>query len=159
MSKKFEFPLNECTVKMPMTEEPKIQKEIIYLSGKMTGVKYFNFPKFDEMEFRLKQKYDNIEIINPATLTLELIKSEDPDYIIDIENYKEIENKINSLSNKLTKEVFLAYDLYNLLSCNKVYFMNDWRDSSRAKLEYEYAKLFNIKCYEINEKNLKLKEI
>lgn len=39
----------------------------VFLSGKMTGVPHYNFPKFDEIESRLKDI--GIDCVNPANIS------------------------------------------------------------------------------------------
>ena len=136
------------------TETQKRKK--VYISGKMTGEEYLNFPLFNKVEFFLRQKY-NFDVVNPATLSLELIRKEDPNYYIDPENYEEIMKKLESLP-QLNREYYLAYDIFNLASCDYIAFIDGWKESSGARLEYNFAKIKGIKCYSL-EKNFKLKEI
>ena len=95
----------------------------IYLSGKMTGIKNYNFGLFNTIATALfceleKLKYD-VRIINPASISMEL-------------------------GTRLDWSIYLATDLKKLSECDIIVMFGNWQSSEGAKLEHEFARLLGI---------------
>lgn len=83
---------------------------IVYISGPIRGCDLYR-ENFSNAEMLLKQK--GYDVINPAEVSFVL-----PD---------------------LTHEQYMHIDYALMDLCNAVYFLNGWKDSEGATLEFEYA--------------------
>ena len=94
----------------------------IYISGPMTGIEDFNYPKFDRIEKELKEQ--GFEVVNPASIGRELVARE----VIK-----------DSMSDEIKTQVYMKHDLIGLLECDSIFMMNGWMDSKGAFIEYNVA--------------------
>lgn len=85
----------------------------IYISGAMTGKKYYNRNAFTIADVRLSQKGNTV--INPARL-IPMVKPE----AIPHEDYMKI--------------AFVSIDI-----CDTIYMLKGWQNSKGATMEYKYA--------------------
>lgn len=97
----------------------------VYIAGPMTGVKDWNFPAFFEAEKTLVSM--GYEVVNPAhnngdTLELALEDAGSPE------------------APKRDWLYYIRRDLPQLLHCDVICLLPNWKDSKGAKLEYEVAK-------------------
>ena len=96
----------------------------MYISGKMSGLPDNNYPYFDEVENRLNNLYPGATIINPANIGRGLVVPE-------------------GLSEKEIYKLYLNESVKGLLTCNTIYMLKGWEDSSGARDELEYAIAMN----------------
>lgn len=93
--------------------------KMAYISGKMTGIKDFNKPKFDKAKKHLeKQGY---EVISPADLG-------------EINGYEWSD--------------YMKVDVAAMMMCDIVFLLDDWKLSKGAKIEVEIAKNLGIQVVE-----------
>lgn len=99
----------------------------IYISGKMTGIKEYNRPKFNEVASKLRDM--GYDVFNPAE-----IKGEDSWEWAD----------------------YMRKCIIGLMSCDAVFTLDDWEQSDGAKIEVELAKDLGIPVInsEITTENL-----
>lgn len=92
----------------------------IYIAGKMTGVKNYNFDKFNKIENKLCRL--GHEIINPAKISI----------------------KISEITGKkldaIPRKLFIKTDIYELLECDAIFMLKSWIFSKGARLEHRIAK-------------------
>ena len=101
----------------------------IYVSGKMTGVKNYNFLNFFRAERDLKKKGWNV--INPARESWNLLKK------LNIKKFSEIE-LID----------FIRLDCETIIEkCDAIYMLKGWEYSTGANAEFHLAKWKGIKIY------------
>lgn len=90
----------------------------VFISGRISGIKYENAKKaFAKREKRLSRVYN--EVVNPIKLC-----NEDWSWLR-----------------------CMAVCLWNLLKCDKVYFMRNYTKSKGCKVEMFVARLFNKRIY------------
>jgi len=124
---------------------------IAYISGPMTGIKYYNFPEFNDVEFFLKKK--GFEIINPVDITLKVLKKFIPNLFLNPEDYDGIE-KICQQHPEISYETFLEEDLKEIEKCHCIIMLSGWKNSKGSLKEYEHAKENNLVLYELKGKKL-----
>ena len=90
----------------------------IYISGAMTGIKDFNYPKFDLTENMLLNK--GYTVVNPANIGRGIAFK---DNLTDAEKYN----------------IYLKEDLKALLDCDSIYMLEGWKDSTGANIEHDLA--------------------
>lgn len=84
----------------------------IYISGPITGTDDFE-ERFMAAEHKLKELFEDVEVINPTMIKL-------PD--------------------SCTHEEYMAIDFKLLDLCDAIYLLKGWQQSSGACMEYGYAK-------------------
>lgn len=97
----------------------------IFISGKMTGVKDFNFPAFFETESKLL--HEGYSVVNPARISVELA------------------HKQNKTLEQLDYIEILKKDMQQLLECDCIYMLPGWQGSRGANLELYVATQLKIK--------------
>jgi hypothetical protein len=95
----------------------------VFISGPMTGIKDYNFPKFNEVEKKLIEK--GIECVNPVCVCLK---------------YKQerVVSDINVFNQMINDQLEL------LKTCTHILLLTDWHRSRGAKHELEVAIQNNI---------------
>lgn len=102
----------------------------LYLSGQMTGLPQYNYPKFNEVASHIREKYGSI-VFNPA------------------ENF---EGRID-----LPRSEYMREDIRQLLFAEGVVMISGWHKSKGATLEYKIAQELDIPIYRWDDtKNLLL---
>ena len=92
----------------------------IFISGKMTGVKDYNFPAFNKAEGELAKL--GFEVLNPASTG-----------VIDEWEYKD----------------YMRASIDMLLDADAIYMLWGWRNSAGATLEHQLASLVGMPvCYQ-----------
>lgn len=114
--------------KHPELYDKGLYLDSIYISGQMTGLPDFNYPKFFEVEKKIVDTWDKHLIFNPARI----------DELFDL---KERTN---------TREWYLTKALDMLLCCNSIVMLNGWQHSAGARLEFEIAKELKMQIYDEN---------
>jgi nucleoside 2-deoxyribosyltransferase len=105
------------------------RKRRVYISGPMTGMKQFNFPKFYEVERRLKA--EGFKVVNPARLSKKIMKR----------------------TQHPQRKDYYRRDLRELSKCDAIYLMDGWEKSEGASWEFFNAtKLELDMMYETWEK-------
>jgi hypothetical protein len=122
-----------------------------YISGPMTGIEYFNFPLFNEVEYFLKTK--GYEVINPAFLTLQVLKEKIKNFFIDPENYDYIVKVIEEHP-EITYDDYLNKDLKEIENCDCVVMLSNWKNSTGAMKEYRKAIECKKEIFELKGKEL-----
>lgn len=91
----------------------------IYISGKMTGLKDYGFNNFIKAEEYLIKNYSNldIEIVNPIYIS------------------KNIKELVNKELNEIDRKVFLKEDIKQLVDCDVIALLPNYKDSEGALLE------------------------
>jgi Domain of unknown function (DUF4406) len=82
----------------------------VYISGPMSNIMHFNFPKFNEAAYHLRQL--GFEVINPAE---------------------------NGHASDKKWEDYLRADIKMLVDCQRIYMLPGWQDSRGARLEFMIA--------------------
>ena len=105
--------------------------DVVYISGKITGCKDLNKPKFKAAESLIRSSYNThfgnehaLFIINPHDL---------PD------------THHNKSWGAYMKECIRA-----LVDCNKIFVLDDWKQSRGALAEVLFAKIMDIDMYEVD---------
>jgi hypothetical protein len=99
----------------------------IYISGRMTGIKDFNFPKFFEIETMLQSK--GYETFNPAKFTQDYCK------------------QVQCKPEDIDRIFLLKEDIENLLCCDAIYMIAGWEHSEGARAEWGNAVLLKYPIY------------
>lgn len=105
----------------------------IYIAGRMTGIKDYNFPAFYASEEKLKKMFE--EVINPAKISALIAKLE------------------NTTIDKISRKLCMREDIRQLLMCDAIYMLQGWEDSQGATLEHEIAKAIGLRIYYEEENN------
>ena len=93
----------------------------VYIAGKMSGLKAYNFQRFFEVQGYLESR--GYDVVNPAE--------------VDV-----IETYVNKRSRDW--EQCLADDLQLLAGCDVILMLGGWEDSEGANLEFEEAKTLDL---------------
>lgn len=99
-----------------------MKKHKIYLSGKITGMENEAKYVFQTAEYIVKKDYPDSEIINPIKL--------------DHNHDKKWES-------------YMKVCIKELIECDMMVLLPNWRDSRGAIMEYEIARNLNIICQEL----------
>jgi len=94
---------------------------MIYISGKMTGVKDFNYPEFNRVAKDLRAL--GFEVFNPAEI--------------------KIDPKITHP--KAIWKAYMKQCIPAIKKCSSIYLLKDWEDSKGAKLELKRAIELDLK--------------
>lgn len=105
----------------------------IYVSGPMTGVKDHNYPLFNTVAGYLR-KY-GYEVLNPAELPEPGNPGSQP------------------------WSWYLRRDLQEMLNCDAIVLLPNWRNSQGAQLECDVASRVGMSLFEINIEDYKLTEL
>ena len=97
----------------------------MYLSGPMTGYKDFNYPKFNEVATKIRNKY-GASVFNPAT---------------------NFEGRTD-----LPRKTYMREDIEQVLQAEAIVLLDGWEKSKGARLEYEIALELEIPIYKWDEK-------
>lgn len=92
----------------------------VYLSGPMTGVPDHNFPYFNAVAAKLRSI--GLRVVNPA------------------ENFNGVTD--------LERSTYLRKDIALLTECKSILFLDGWRDSRGAQLEYVNARELDLLTFE-----------
>ena len=116
----------------------------VFISGKMTGLPDNGKKVFLEAENSLKwslvkESESKVEIVNPINL---------------IDNLSDV---LKIPLELIPYELMFKYTTSELLKCNAIIFLNNWKQSKGARLEYRIAKNSGIKIYFADEE-FKIKE-
>jgi hypothetical protein len=109
-----------------------------YIAGPMRGKPLFNFPAFDEAKQDL-QEFGH-EVVSPADLDRE--QGFDPESLPGTyapENWNE-----NLLPTGWSLERLMARDLKALETCQAIYLLEGWENSTGARREHEFALKHNL---------------
>lgn len=94
----------------------------IYVCGRMTGLPLHNFPAFDKQEGRLRRL--GHEVVNPANI----------DRAMGIDEYSTPAQTLEKMP------AMQEEDLRQLLTCDAIFCMKGWEQSSGARCEHEVAR-------------------
>lgn len=94
-----------------------------YLSGPMTGRPDFNYPAFNKAAEILRAH--GLEIVNPA------------------ENFEG--------DDSLPREVYMAKDVRDLMTCDAIILLPDWHTSKGARLELEIADQIGLEILQLDD--------
>jgi hypothetical protein len=98
----------------------KDRKELVYISGPMTGYEDFNFPAFNEAA-RLLQQH-GYDVVNPAE---------------------------HGVVEGAEWEDYLRYDLIQLARCTSIVLLPGWEASRGANLEVHVARRLGLNFIEL----------
>lgn len=93
-------------------------RKTIYISGKMTGLPDYNWPKFDEVENDLLNQ--GHIVVNPANIARGLCV---PDHLTEEEKW----------------QMYIDEDLKHLGRCTTIFMLQGWENSRGANIEYNMA--------------------
>ena len=108
----------------------------IYIAGPMSGVEDWNFPAFFEAERQLLEL--GHEVVNPAHN--------------DGSTYEEALASANA--GKHSWDWYMRRDLTNLITCDAVCLLPEWRNSKGASLEVQVAKGLDMPLYILRNEEL-----
>lgn len=108
----------------------------IYIAGPMSGVQDWNFPAFFEAERQLLEL--GYEVINPAHN--------------DGSTYEEALASANT--GKHSWDWYMRRDLTNLITCDAVCLLPDWKNSKGASLEVTVARSLDMPLYILRDGKL-----
>jgi len=94
---------------------------MIYVSGKMTGIKDFNYPEFNRVAAGLRDA--GHQVINPAEVCFDSA----------------------GMSEEEVYDKFMKIHLKNLEKCKKIYLLKGWENSNGARIELKRAIELNLK--------------
>lgn len=117
-------------------------KKRVYIAGPMTGKKWYNAPAFDQEEdFCSSLGWD---VVNPVNL--------DRDAGFDPHDFPE-DHDWHSMPEGVTRGNLADRDLPALASCDAIWMLPGWRESTGAMAEYHVAKWrgMEILGYELDE--------
>lgn len=103
-----------------------MESEVIFLSGPMTGIDKFNFPKFDEVERNFMLQ--GLKVENPA-------------------NYARRYKVEKVLSDPKEFRAMLQDEWDALARCSAIYLFNGWENSRGARRELQIALELGLKVY------------
>ena len=101
-----------------------MNKKTIYIAGKMTGIKDFNFPRFAIKASELKAK--EVNVVNPADIALKFVNG-----------------KMSLLKDESTINKIIKLELEALAMCDSIYLLKGWETSKGAKKELQLAILLD----------------
>lgn len=110
--------------------QPLNSLDIIYIAGPMTGYVNFNYDAFNKMEEKLRG-LGYRAVVNPA--------------------------KNFGGDKTLPRAAYMKFDVYCVLQATAVVFLEGWKKSEGAKLEFAISREFKLKQYNQNLKPLKEK--
>jgi Domain of unknown function (DUF4406) len=93
-------------------------RNVIYISGPMTGYADHNYPEFNRVESFLQDSFPEIVVVNPATL---------------------------HPPGEHSREDCLRRDIKALCSCTDIYILEGWSKSEGAKIEIAVAKAIGVR--------------
>lgn len=113
----------------------------VFISGPMTGIEGYNFPKFNRYETILTEK--GYEVVNPVHIC---------------KKYKEKEVLASTkVFNQMVNE-----ELQELVKCDAIFLLDGWNESEGSKLELENALMHDLKIIteeDILQRNKELEKI
>lgn len=101
--------------------------DIVYLSGPMTGIAEYNYPRFHAVEADIKNRF-GCKILSPA---------------------RNFEGRTD-----LDRSVYMRNDIQQVLEATAIIMLEGWRWSQGAKLELEIAKEIGLKVFDTDGKPL-----
>jgi hypothetical protein len=101
----------------------------LYLSGQMTGLPEFNFPKFNYVANKIRSNH-TYTIMNPA---------------------EEFEGRIN-----LPRNIYMRKDIETLLTVDGIVMLDGWQHSKGARLELAIANELGLEIYRWDDEQEKL---
>ena len=117
-------------------------KELIYISGPMSGYSEFNYPKFVRVAKALRAK--GHKVLNPATQVRPMLANGKTITIKELHRLMEI----GEVSQKEAWLCFLRGDIIALAKkCNAIYLLKNYKDSKGARWELATAKKMGFKQY------------
>lgn len=96
----------------------------VFISGPMTGLPAYNFPKFNLVAQQLRDK--GYDVVNP----------------VDICKKYSVE-KVTS--DQKVFDQMIQDQLHALAQCDMIYFLEGWEHSVGAQREYKYARIYGLK--------------
>ena len=102
---------------------------ILYLSGQMTGIPEFNFPKFNQVAKKIRESH-TYTVINPA---------------------EEFQGRVN-----LPRSVYMRKDIETLLTVDGIIMLDGWQHSKGARLELAIAKELGLEIFRWDDEQEKL---
>lgn len=96
----------------------------IFISGPMTGIDKYNFPKFDKVEKLLSQYY-GYKVVNPAKIARKY-------KVKDVLEHREVFDKM------------VNEELDALRKCTAIYLLKGWEKSGGVKRELALALALNL---------------
>ena len=101
----------------------------LYLSGQMTGLPEFNYPKFNYVAKKIRSN-ETYQVINPAEW---------------------FEGKTN-----LPRHWYMRQDIQNLLKVDGIVMLDGWQHSKGARLELAIANELGLEIYRWDDEQEKL---
>jgi hypothetical protein len=101
----------------------------LYLSGPMTGVQDYNFPKFNYVSKKIRANH-TYEVVNPA---------------------QEFDGRQD-----LPRALYMRKDLETLLTVDGIVMLDGWQHSRGARLELAIAKELDLEIFRWDEEKEKL---
>ena len=96
----------------------------IFISGPMTGIEKYNFPKFDKTE-KLLSRYYGYKVVNPAKIARKY-------KVKDVLEHREVFDKM------------VNEELDALRKCTAIYLLKGWEKSDGVKRELAMALALNL---------------
>lgn len=129
------------TYKTPTVFDSKLpngKQRKLYISSKMTGIIYYNFPDFYVMEAQMI--CEGWDVVNPAKI--------DADHGIDPFSLPD-DWDWNKPPPNTTYEELLERDLEELKQCDAILLFGDWENSNGANVELAKAIGIGLDIYEL----------
>ena len=101
----------------------------LYLSGPMTEIAEFNFPKFNYVAKQIRSNH-TYQVINPAEW---------------------FEGRTD-----LPRAAYMRMDIKNILNADGIVMLDGWQHSKGAKLEFAIAKELDLEIFRWDEEKEKL---
>jgi hypothetical protein len=103
---------------------------LVYLSGPMTGIEYYNFPAFDAAQKAVLEMFDDVAVLSPAEHDRDM-------------GYDYLSGEVRSQPFPI-KEALL-WDLQAVADCDALYMLKGWHRSPGARLEHDFGRLLGKK--------------
>jgi len=108
-----------------------LTKKRIYIAGPMSGIYLFNFPAFDEARDRINRWPDRVAV-SPADIDREY--GFDPVSLPSDYDWNLLPESAG------TRDEILRRDINALLTCDSIFMLPGWENSTGAKAEFQLAK-------------------
>lgn len=110
------------------------RKMVVYIAGPMRGIKYFNFPAFDEAERLLTE--NGFEVISPAQLDRKA--GFDPELLGSDYDWRDLKSIGFELKDAIRR------DVEAILKSDCIYMLDGWQNSKGAKSEKTIAEWLGL---------------
>ena len=111
----------------------EVKKERVYISGPMTGIPEYNFPEFEKAEAFLRAQ--GFEPVSPHRVKPHQFTPAET-AMLDI--YGVTKERRDWLA-------YILVDLLELVTCQRIYMLHNWRKSPGANIEFEVANRNHLK--------------